>query len=348
MKPDFLHVLRCPACGNTGLDMDTAEKDSLEIRAGRLSCRACNNSFNIKEGVINLLFDPPGEIISQQETICKADLDADGEGGGFAVNRENIGKHRGAFLSLPEGDGSAVFEKGAFRNVSDLSGRYIGFTERLKLTGKEKLLELGADSCWSVNRFAKLGCDCVALDICHHLIVSDLYIRENNVYFERVIADMGNLPFRDGAFDIVFCSLSLHHTLDMGKTLREIQRVLKPGGRLALFSEPVLGSLFSWQKNIFGFKAKKLGLHERIYTLAEWLGYLRAAGLEPELYFSFFQKSKIMGNCFFLFKNTIIKQILLKSRLYPLLVMKPYKVDIVAYKEAPGQNRRKTWKSYII
>lgn len=332
MKSDFVQILKCPNCNSSDFGISTVEKKNSEIRHGCLLCRNCQVKFDIKEGIVDLLFNPPPEIINQQKSIFEADKDSKSEGAGFEVNARNILLYRKQFLSLPEGDGSRLYKKGAFRNVSSLSERYYTFIKKLKLTGREKLLELGADSCWSVNKFAQLGCSCVALDINHHLIVSDLYMEENNVFFERVIADMSSLPFKDSSFDVVFCSLSLHHSLNLKNALCEIYRVLKPGGKLGLFSEPVLGILFFWQKAFFGIKARKLGICERIYTLSEWLKFLRSAGFEPELYFSFYQRYKSIRNCFFLFKNAIVKQLFLKSYLYPLLILKPFKVDIVAYK----------------
>lgn len=41
-----------------------------------------------------------------------------------------------------------------------------------------------------------------------------------------------SLPFADNAFDIVISRYSAHHWHDVGAALREVNRVLKPGGRL--------------------------------------------------------------------------------------------------------------------
>ncbi len=53
--------------------------------------------------------------------------------------------------------------------------------------------------------------------------------------FERVRADAYALPFRDGAFDLVFSSLMLQWCDDLDAVFTEMARVLAPGG-LLLFS----------------------------------------------------------------------------------------------------------------
>ncbi len=50
-------------------------------------------------------------------------------------------------------------------------------------------------------------------------------------------ADMRALPFRDATFDVVLSSIAIHNVpgaIDRERTVREIARVLKPGGRVAL------------------------------------------------------------------------------------------------------------------
>ncbi len=45
-------------------------------------------------------------------------------------------------------------------------------------------------------------------------------------------ADAEDLPFRSGTFDVVFSNGVLHHTPDIGRSLREARRVLRTGGDL--------------------------------------------------------------------------------------------------------------------
>jgi len=48
------------------------------------------------------------------------------------------------------------------------------------------------------------------------------------------VARAEELPFPDRSMDVVLSSLSFHHWVDQSQALREIHRVLRPGGLLAL------------------------------------------------------------------------------------------------------------------
>jgi SAM-dependent methyltransferase len=49
---------------------------------------------------------------------------------------------------------------------------------------------------------------------------------------EAVVGDVQDLPFRDAVFDCVVAAWMLYHVHDLNRALREIRRVLRPGGRL--------------------------------------------------------------------------------------------------------------------
>lgn len=75
-----------------------------------------------------------------------------------------------------------------------------------------------------------------------------------------------SLPFEDESFDIVISRYSAHHWYDVGKALREVKRVLKPGGR-AIFIDVVS-------------PGHSITSHVRDYAAGEWLTFFTEAGLQ--------------------------------------------------------------------
>jgi SAM-dependent methyltransferase len=58
-------------------------------------------------------------------------------------------------------------------------------------------------------------------------------------------ADLFRLPFRPGAFDIVYSIGVLHHTPDCEKAFRAILRYVRPGGRASIW---VYGTMGPWER----------------------------------------------------------------------------------------------------
>lgn len=89
--------------------------------------------------------------------------------------------------------------------------------------------------------------------------------------FLRAAAE--RLPFADGEFDLVTSTISFHHWEDQQEGLREIRRVLAPGGSL------ILADIFavSWLRAWFAVT----GYRGRFRTPAEIEQMLRSAGLTP-------------------------------------------------------------------
>lgn len=85
------------------------------------------------------------------------------------------------------------------------------------------------------------------------------------------------LPFADGSFDRVLCTEVLEHVPDDGAAIREIVRVLRPGGTAAVsVPDRLAESIFwrlSWQYR------NTPGGHVRIYGRREIASKLKAAGL---------------------------------------------------------------------
>jgi SAM-dependent methyltransferase len=110
------------------------------------------------------------------------------------------------------------------------------FIARGRMTPGMRVLELGCGTGEFTRRIAPAGVRLVALDLSEDLLKRACAKVGGMAGFVRGNAQM--LPFADGTFDAVYGCSILHH-LDLEVALREVRRVLRPGGRL-VFSEPNL------------------------------------------------------------------------------------------------------------
>ena len=118
------------------------------------------------------------------------------------------------------------------------------------------VLELGCGTGYFTRELARSGADIVAIDVSPELLeIARSNCSEQNVRYE--IQNAYRLSYPDAVFDSVVGSSVLHH-LEIEPALREIYRVLKPGGKI-YFTEPnMLNPQIAVQKNIPWIK-RKLG-----------------------------------------------------------------------------------------
>jgi SAM-dependent methyltransferase len=93
-----------------------------------------------------------------------------------------------------------------------------------------------------------------------------------------VRGDATRMPFPDGSFDRVIAAEVLEHIPDDQRALREIARVLRPGGQLAVTVPAWLPERICWRLSDDYHNVP--GGHVRIYTRAEMETKLAQAGLQ--------------------------------------------------------------------
>lgn len=111
-------------------------------------------------------------------------------------------------------------------------------TSRIKKWKPERLLDVASgtgDLALEIQE-ACPDCEIIASDFCAEMLAH----AESRGLQKTVVADALNLPFADGQFDVVTVAFGLRNMADYPAALREMNRVLKPGGRLVIldFSLP--------------------------------------------------------------------------------------------------------------
>jgi SAM-dependent methyltransferase len=99
-----------------------------------------------------------------------------------------------------------------------------------KFHGK-RLLEIGCGMGTDLLQFARGGARCTAIDLTpRHIEITRHRFRLYDAKGAFMISDGERLPFHSNSFDVVYSNGVLHHTPDTAGAIREVHRVLRPGG----------------------------------------------------------------------------------------------------------------------
>ena len=94
-----------------------------------------------------------------------------------------------------------------------------------------RLLEIGCGMGTDLLQFARGGARCVGVDLTPRSVeITRHRFALYGVDGDFMLADGERLPFASGSFDVVYSNGVLHHTPDTAGAIREVHRVLRPGG----------------------------------------------------------------------------------------------------------------------
>jgi SAM-dependent methyltransferase len=227
MLPTASEHLRCPRCHAPGAwELDVRAADDAEVREGALTCTACGRVAAIEAGIVDLLHDPPAAVLREAAGLER-----------FAGTMRAEGWTRERVLALPYVEDGYWFAQAALLEQ---------VLATVPFEAGQRLLDVGANTCWASAHFAERGLDVTALDITaaewQGLRTGEWWFDAKGCRFDRVLGRMDDLPFADATFDWVWCCQVLHHNPpeQLARTLRELHRVLRPGGTLVVANEPLL------------------------------------------------------------------------------------------------------------
>jgi ubiquinone/menaquinone biosynthesis C-methylase UbiE len=101
------------------------------------------------------------------------------------------------------------------------------------------VLDVGCGQGMDLIGYAQAGARITGIDLTpRHAELARLHLAAFGLQGAVVVGDAESMPFPDRSFDRVSSNGVLHHTPDMGAALREINRILRPGGeaRIVLYN----------------------------------------------------------------------------------------------------------------
>jgi ubiquinone/menaquinone biosynthesis C-methylase UbiE len=203
MLSKILPYMRCPNCSGGKLQAGT------EI----LECKACHTRYPIRNGIVDMAGDDPNEVITPFQRIMQTPL--------VVYIYEKLWRRIGYYLASSRAfskEMETVLQLGKDQNttlVLDLACGTGVFTRPLAEQSGE--LVVGLDLSWPMLKQARR-----------------LMQREGIQNILLVRATAFSLPFADGAVPYVNCCGALHLFDRPGDALKEIRRILSPGGCLCV------------------------------------------------------------------------------------------------------------------
>jgi SAM-dependent methyltransferase len=272
MRAALLERLRCPRC-HAARAFEPAQafpSDGGELRETSIVCSNCGERREVAGGIVDLMpSDVPPFVAAEA-----AGLDR------FADLMRDDGWTRESVLALPDRyDGYWWAQRVSMEQTLK--------TRELGLRPGKRLLDVGSNTCWASAIFAGRGLDVTAIDInageMQGLRTADWWFEAKDIYFERVLGVMFELPFADDVFDYVWCCCVLHHNhrANLYRTLREVHRVLRPGGCLIVNNEPCRSLRYPRLRP--GREVADYEGHEHVYQPRTYARAARRAGLRVQI-----------------------------------------------------------------
>lgn len=165
--------------------------------------------------------------------------------------------------------------------------KYVSFLrEKVGVEFRGRILELEAGEAWFTAELSKLPkvVEVIAMDTEAEdsaKVFKMLKAKEAKITLKK--SSPQRLSFPDGHFDFVVCAAVLHNAMNLLVLLREVRRVLKPGGQLVAVREPVK-PLVRWRSGrgaVAGTASKRM--KSPLYSRADYEDVFERAGFKLDV-----------------------------------------------------------------
>jgi len=131
------------------------------------------------------------------------------------------------------------FDRWAGRYEDDPVSRWLAELQReamaaLALGSADRFLDVGCGTGVAVRAAAATVSRAVGVDVSPQMIREARARSDGLANVAFVEGESGALPFDDGTFTALLCSTAFHHYPDPERAVREMARVLAPGGRIVI------------------------------------------------------------------------------------------------------------------
>jgi len=157
------------------------------------------------------------------------------------IRRVSYEEYREKVRDVYSGPQGAMLAAASMVSLHTPLGERLLRSRKFELRGSKRILDVGSGAGQIAKHLTKYA-DADAQVVCFDLSFEMLCRARNrlkaktNRLPDHLVADLARLPFADNTFDCVTCGYVLEHVPDATIGLRELSRVMAPGGRLLLLA----------------------------------------------------------------------------------------------------------------